>query len=47
MIGIFIGSFNPPTIAHLEICLKLKNEPMAIETLLYMLGFVTEPKIHH
>lgn len=26
MIGIFIGSFNPPTIAHLEICLKLKDK---------------------
>ena len=25
MIGIFIGSFNPPTIAHLEICQKLKK----------------------
>ena len=25
MIGIFIGSFNPPTIAHLEICNKIKN----------------------
>ena len=25
MIGIFIGSFNPPTLAHLSICLKLKN----------------------
>ncbi len=25
MIGLFIGSFNPPTMAHLEICLKLKN----------------------
>ena len=24
-IGIFIGSFNPPTLAHLEIVLKLKN----------------------
>ena len=26
MIAFFIGSFNPPTKAHLEICLKLKNE---------------------
>ena len=26
MIGLFIGSFNPPTKAHLNICLKLKNE---------------------
>ena len=25
MIGLFIGSFNPPTKAHLDICLKLKN----------------------
>ena len=25
MIGIFIGSFNPPTLAHLSICLDLKN----------------------
>lgn len=25
MIGLFIGSFNPPTIAHLKICLKLKK----------------------
>lgn len=25
MIGIFIGSFNPPTVAHLQICLKLHN----------------------
>ena len=25
MIGLFIGSFNPPTLAHLNICLKLKN----------------------
>lgn len=25
MIGIFIGSFNPPTKAHINICLKLKN----------------------
>ena len=25
MIGLFIGSFNPPTLAHLEICLKLKD----------------------
>ena len=25
MIGIFIGSFNPPTMAHIDICLKLKN----------------------
>ena len=25
MIGLFIGSFNPPTIAHLEITLKLKK----------------------
>ena len=23
MIGLFIGSFNPPTLAHLEICLNL------------------------
>ena len=26
MIGIFIGSFNPPTIAHIEICKRLANE---------------------
>ena len=26
MIGLFIGSFNPPTLAHLKICLKLKKE---------------------
>lgn len=26
MIGLFIGSFNPPTLAHIEICLKLKND---------------------
>lgn len=26
MIGIFIGSFNPPTLAHLEICLKLQKD---------------------
>lgn len=26
MIGLFIGSFNPPTKAHIEICLKLKND---------------------
>ena len=26
MIGLFVGSFNPPTLAHLDICLKLKNE---------------------
>ena len=26
MIGIFIGSFNPPTLAHLEISLRLKND---------------------
>lgn len=25
MIGIFIGSFNPPTLAHLGICKKLKS----------------------
>ncbi len=25
MIGLFIGSFNPPTLAHLEIALKLKK----------------------
>ena len=25
MIGLFIGSFNPPTLAHLKICLKLKK----------------------
>lgn len=26
MIGLFIGSFNPPTLAHLKICLKLKDD---------------------
>ena len=26
MIGIFIGSFNPPTLAHLEICLLLQKK---------------------
>ncbi len=26
MIGLFIGSFNPPTLAHLSICLKLKSD---------------------
>ena len=26
MIGLFIGSFNPPTKAHLDICMKLKNK---------------------
>ncbi len=26
MIGLFIGSFNPPTLAHINICLKLKND---------------------
>ena len=26
MIGLFIGSFNPPTLAHLKICEVLKNE---------------------
>lgn len=26
MTGLFIGSFNPPTKAHLEICLKLKKK---------------------
>ena len=26
MIGLFIGSFNPPTLAHLEIVLKLSKE---------------------
>ncbi len=26
MIGLFIGSFNPPTKAHMNICLKLKNK---------------------
>ena len=26
MIGVFIGSFNPPTLAHLEICKKLENK---------------------
>ncbi len=26
MIGLFIGSFNPPTKAHLEICIKLKDK---------------------
>ena len=25
MIGIFIGSFNPPTLAHVKICLKLSK----------------------
>jgi len=25
VIGLFIGSFNPPTLAHLEICIKLKK----------------------
>ncbi len=25
MYGIFVGSFNPPTKAHLEICLELQN----------------------
>ena len=25
MYGLFIGSFNPPTLAHLEICLRLKK----------------------
>lgn len=25
MVGVFIGSFNPPTQAHLDICLKLEN----------------------
>ena len=25
MIGLFIGSFNPPTIAHLEIAQRLSN----------------------
>ncbi len=25
MIGLFIGSFNPPTKAHIDICLKLKD----------------------
>ena len=30
MIGLFIGSFNPPTKAHLEICLKLKNNFLKI-----------------
>ena len=25
MIGLFIGSFNPPTLAHLNICLNLKS----------------------
>ncbi len=25
MVGLFIGSFNPPTLAHLKICLKLKK----------------------
>lgn len=25
MIGLFIGSFNPPTLAHLQICLSLKK----------------------
>ena len=26
MIGLFIGSFNPITLAHIEICLKLKDK---------------------
>ena len=26
MIGIFVGSFNPPTLAHLKICLKLQKQ---------------------
>ena len=26
MIGLFIGSFNPPTCAHLMVCLKLKDK---------------------
>ena len=26
MIGLFIGSFNPPTMAHINICLKLEND---------------------
>ena len=26
MIGLFIGSFNPPTIAHMGICLKLEKK---------------------
>ena len=26
MIGLFIGSFNPPTLAHLEICLNLSKK---------------------
>ncbi len=26
MVGLFIGSFNPPTLAHLKICLELKNK---------------------
>ncbi len=26
MIGLFIGSFNPPTMAHIRICLKLKHK---------------------
>ena len=25
MIGLFIGSFNPPTKAHIDICQKLKH----------------------
>ncbi len=26
MVGLFIGSFNPPTLAHINICLKLKDD---------------------
>ena len=26
MIGLFVGSFNPPTLAHIEICKKLKDD---------------------
>ena len=26
MVGVFIGSFNPPTKAHLDICLKLEKD---------------------
>ena len=26
MIGLFVGSFNPPTKAHMNICMKLKNK---------------------